>query len=75
MHAQQFENYVNYAGSKTIDFIKILTISFENYVNYAGSKTINLCQKKKLLFENYVNYAGSKTSWLSSLSFIGLRTM
>ena len=35
-----FENYVNYAGSKTIRVIYILLISFENYVNYAGSKTI-----------------------------------
>ena len=34
-----FENYVNYAGSKT----KIVSINafspFENYVNYAGSKS------------------------------------
>ena len=35
-----FENYVNYAGSKT-DHIQVLdSQAFENYVNYAGSKTI-----------------------------------
>ena len=34
-----FENYVNYAGSKTL-FLKVVQIyGFENYVNYAGSKT------------------------------------
>ena len=34
-----FENYVNYAGSKT--YMKKLAggNTFENYVNYAGSKT------------------------------------
>ena len=34
-----FENYVNYAGSKTdaSGFMSLAT--FENYVNYAGSKT------------------------------------
>ena len=34
-----FENYVNYAGSKTNLACDILEIPFENYVNYAGSKT------------------------------------
>ena len=36
----EFENYVNYAGSKTICWIYRKLVSFENYVNYAGSKTI-----------------------------------
>ena len=36
---QEFENYVNYAGSKTDLFIANITDGFENYVNYAGSKT------------------------------------
>ena len=35
----EFENYVNYAGSKTETSISVKIISFENYVNYAGSKT------------------------------------
>ena len=35
-----FENYVNYAGSKTAFLHIIPPIMFENYVNYAGSKTI-----------------------------------
>ena len=34
-----FENYVNYAGSKTENMNELLKIKFENYVNYAGSKT------------------------------------
>ena len=34
-----FENYVNYAGSKTSFKIIIFWHLFENYVNYAGSKT------------------------------------
>ena len=34
-----FENYVNYAGSKTQGQHCMLTVAFENYVNYAGSKT------------------------------------
>ena len=34
-----FENYVNYAGSKTKKDIKSVNAQFENYVNYAGSKT------------------------------------
>ena len=35
----QFENYVNYAGSKTAVNIPAVIRPFENYVNYAGSKT------------------------------------
>ena len=35
-----FENYVNYAGSKTHKATSINNKPFENYVNYAGSKTI-----------------------------------
>ena len=35
----KFENYVNYAGSKTFIMIVKAFIAFENYVNYAGSKT------------------------------------
>ena len=34
-----FENYVNYAGSKTALKIPAVIRPFENYVNYAGSKT------------------------------------
>ena len=34
-----FENYVNYAGSKTIWVVFAVICLFENYVNYAGSKT------------------------------------
>ena len=34
-----FENYVNYAGSKTFSSMDELADKFENYVNYAGSKT------------------------------------
>ena len=34
-----FENYVNYAGSKTRFRQLGLNCLFENYVNYAGSKT------------------------------------
>ena len=36
-----FENYVNYAGSKTSVLFVIYKNRFENYVNYAGSKTDN----------------------------------
>ena len=36
----QFENYVNYAGSKTSWCDSKFAQWFENYVNYAGSKTI-----------------------------------
>ena len=36
-----FENYVNYAGSKTgATFVRVNS-PFENYVNYAGSKTMD----------------------------------
>ena len=35
-----FENYVNYAGSKTVPNIVAIPDKFENYVNYAGSKTM-----------------------------------
>ena len=34
-----FENYVNYAGSKTAARKQPILFTFENYVNYAGSKT------------------------------------
>ena len=34
-----FENYVNYAGSKTSFLTSVSMFAFENYVNYAGSKT------------------------------------
>ena len=34
-----FENYVNYAGSKTVISCNNSNNVFENYVNYAGSKT------------------------------------
>ena len=34
-----FENYVNYAGSKTMQSRELAYSEFENYVNYAGSKT------------------------------------
>ena len=34
-----FENYVNYAGSKTRCVFESTKTQFENYVNYAGSKT------------------------------------
>ena len=34
-----FENYVNYAGSKTSRYEVLSYALFENYVNYAGSKT------------------------------------
>ena len=58
---EQFENYVNYAGSKTAYNPFRYVKEFENYVNYAGSKTKNIKAIKGNLFENYVNYAGSKT--------------
>ena len=35
----QFENYVNYAGSKTATPVETPANTFENYVNYVGSKT------------------------------------
>ena len=37
----EFENYVNYAGSKTESNRGTRACMFENYVNYAGSKTIS----------------------------------
>ena len=37
--ANTFENYVNYAGSKTDPMSPTVDHMFENYVNYAGSKT------------------------------------
>ena len=57
----EFENYVNYAGSKTGTFLSKTVKSFENYVNYAGSKTLVFSLPLLTKFENYVNYAGSKT--------------
>ena len=39
IHIVMFENYVNYAGSKTLNPGISVTLLFENYVNYAGSKT------------------------------------
>ena len=39
-----FENYVNYAGSKTRFRTLTMLIPFENYVNYAGSKTLSTLQ-------------------------------
>ena len=39
VHRSTFENYVNYAGSKTFRFPRASIVLFENYVNYAGSKT------------------------------------
>ena len=59
-----FENYVNYAGSKTFGYVIHTSRRFENYVNYAGSKTSLIHPLSFLLFENYVNYAGSKTIWI-----------
>ena len=38
----EFENYVNYAGSKTLLSSITFPMMFENYVNYAGSKTLPL---------------------------------
>ena len=43
-----FENYVNYAGSKTWETSSKSNHMFENYVNYAGSKTT-----LPLLYQNY----------------------
>ena len=56
-----FENYVNYAGSKTQVIYRQPEHRFENYVNYAGSKTTFSPSLNFNVFENYVNYAGSKT--------------
>ena len=70
-----FENYVNYAGSKTNAKIGPMLAVFENYVNYAGSKTKfdNLISSN--VFENYVNYAGSKTKFFICHTHRRLRTM
>ena len=62
VHRSTFENYVNYAGSKTFRFPRASIVLFENYVNYAGSKTLFHSENKAIRFENYVNYAGSKTA-------------
>ena len=70
-----FENYVNYAGSKTTVQSNIALNGFENYVNYAGSKTVVKLRKVSQSFENYVNYAGSKTSPLLIGFPLSLRTM
>ena len=70
-----FENYVNYAGSKTVRLHSTVIKVFENYVNYAGSKTRLKSSMMRLWFENYVNYAGSKTlNFICNITF-GLRTM
>ena len=42
----QFENYVNYAGSKTFSLACRINAWFENYVNYAGSKTETMRDKQ-----------------------------
>ena len=63
-----FENYVNYAGSKTSNGNTIFNNLFENYVNYAGSKTWPVKLSGHSEFENYVNYAGSKTKCFLCLS-------
>ena len=70
-----FENYVNYAGSKTLKFLMIHSCMFENYVNYAGSKTKIKTPTNTVEFENYVNYAGSKTRLLHLCWIHSLRTM
>ena len=59
-----FENYVNYAGSKTVILLYLYLVEFENYVNYAGSKTNASACRSRRSFENYVNYAGSKTKYV-----------
>ena len=71
----RFENYVNYAGSKTKPFREQSDTLFENYVNYAGSKTRFCSHFVREQFENYVNYAGSKTLFTSATSNVCLRTM
>ena len=70
-----FENYVNYAGSKTTPFEIMSMPVFENYVNYAGSKTFPKPSISNLGFENYVNYAGSKTETMRDKQDGRLRTM
>ena len=49
----KFENYVNYAGSKTVKRMMAILVMFENYVNYAGSKTVMLIVFIWSMFENY----------------------
>ena len=71
----RFENYVNYAGSKTRRNGRCANHAFENYVNYAGSKTEKGEVIEAQAFENYVNYAGSKTVNECLVVFVGLRTM
>ena len=71
----QFENYVNYAGSKTSWCDSKFAQWFENYVNYAGSKTVISCNNSNNVFENYVNYAGSKTEKELGGGIHRLRTM
>ena len=73
--ATVFENYVNYAGSKTNVCPFPPTRMFENYVNYAGSKTVSALINLTDEFENYVNYAGSKTTTCRQLQRQCLRTM
>ena len=75
LNVRLFENYVNYAGSKTPQWVGTDNLSFENYVNYAGSKTLTYHYLENLAFENYVNYAGSKTLLGYEESEEGLRTM
>ena len=43
----EFENYVNYAGSKTHGLQLHQYDLFENYVNYAGSKTTTCRQLQR----------------------------
>ena len=43
----KFENYVNYAGSKTNRLTGSFILEFENYVNYAGSKTKHQSSRKE----------------------------
>ena len=73
--ANWFENYVNYAGSKTLGTALTLSYPFENYVNYAGSKTGASEISASSRFENYVNYAGSKTRLKVLYGCVCLRTM
>ena len=73
--AYGFENYVNYAGSKTEQKVRQFIVKFENYVNYAGSKTNAYECENGAMFENYVNYAGSKTLLITLNTSCRLRTM
>ena len=40
MHWNMFENYVNYAGSKTGQQMWYMLAEFENYVNYLDARTL-----------------------------------